>query len=76
MTELSDDDKQNIIVFHAWVKEHPEFQEVLREQVNARTLMLRSKFATFNLPRRTLGAIAEYGNQEFMLGYYIASTRK
>jgi hypothetical protein len=76
MAELSDDDKQKVIAFHTWVKEHPEFREVLREQVNARTLMLRSKFATFSFPIKTLGAIAEYGNEEFMLGYYIASTRK
>ena len=73
MAEITEEQKREIIKLHEWVKAHPEFQKIMDEQVPARLLLLRSRFSTFNLPHATLLKIAEYGNEEFLMGYYIAS---
>ena len=76
MTEITEQDKQHIIELREWIKAHPEFQNILHEQVPARLLMMRAKFATFHLPIATLLKIVEYGNEEFIMGYYLASKPK
>lgn len=71
--ELTDEQKQDLIKFHKWVKSHPEITTIFTKYKGERYLEMKSRFSKFQLHYDVLSAIVEYGNNEFLFGLYADS---